>query len=880
MKQSEGFWSRTKEETLHSLTTNPSLGLSRDEAQERLKQFGPNKLAKERQTTFWGVFREEITEPMILLLLVVGVVYSVWGELRDAITIFIIIVLLVFTEIFTEYRAKKAVAALRRLSPQTAPVIRDGFYQEVPTAGIVKGDVLVLESGVEVPADARLIESFGLEADESALTGESTPVIKEDVVLPTDTPLAERSNTVFAGTTITRGRGTAAVTATGMETELGKITGLVLEAKEPKTPLQLAMKQLAGLLVWVAIFFSLIIPLVGLIQGKSLRDMVQTGLSLSFATIPEELPIVITMVLGVGAYALSRRHVLIRRLRAAETLGSVTVIVTDKTGTLTENKMTLTRVVTDSAKPFAKETVSPADMFLLKIGVLTSNIKKGEEGGYVGDPMEIALVEAAEQAGISRQQVQEEFRLQTEFSFDNQRKLVSAAYQTNSSGFIFVKGAPEAVLDRSSKISYDAQEKAKTRADEETIKAQTESMAAEAMRVIGFGYKRVADASRLSQEEAESDLVFAGLAGFVDPPRTGVSQAVKAITDAGIRTVVVSGDHPLTVEKIAGEVGIASQQTPITGAQLDLMKEDDLKNTVSHASLFARTTAEQKLKIVSLLREQGEVVAVTGDGINDAPALKSADIGIAMGETGTEVAREAADMVLTDDSFTSIAAGVREGRKMFDNLKKGITYYLCVKVALVLSFLVALVLGIPFPFAPIQIILLELFMDLAASATFVAEPIEEDVMKRPPRNPKERFVNRSMLQRITAGSASLAAAVTFNYLLAWYSNWGVVQAQTIAFTTWLIGHTFLAFNMRSERQPLSKIGLFSNRVMLVWAGAVLAFLILATGLPQVQASLKLTSLDLKGWLLALGIPFVTIFWMELMKVVQHHHSGSAWAISN
>ena len=872
MKTNEATWSTSKEEVLGLLNTSPSLGLSRSEAQERLHQYGPNTLTKERSTTFWGVFREEITEPMILLLLVVGVVYSIWGELRDALTIFSIIILLVFVEIFTEYRAKKAVYALRRLSPLTAPVIRDGLFQAVPATEIVSGDIIVLEVGVKVPADARLIESFGLEADESPLTGESAPVDKEDSLLPLDTPLAERRNMVFAGSAITRGRGTAVVTATGMQTELGKITGLVLEAKEPKTPLQLAMKQLSGLLVWVAVFFSVLIPGIGLLQGKPLKDMVLTGLSLSFATIPEELPIVITMVLGVGAYALSRRNVLVRRLRAAETLGSVTVIVTDKTGTLTENKMTLNRIVTDTTvKPFTGETLSPADIFLLKTGLLSSNVKHGQAGGYIGDPMEIALVVAAEQAGISGQQLQEGYHLQKEFSFDNQRKLMSVTYQTGEGGFVFVKGAPEAVLERSSRIAHGTREEAKTRTDEEAVKAQVESMASEAMRLIAFAYKKAPDASKLTQEEAENDLTLIGLAGFADRPRAGVREAVKTITEAGIRTVVVSGDHPLTVEKVAAEVGIPNPQKPVTGTQLALMEEKDLKNTVSRDSLFARASAEQKLKIVSILREQGEVVAVTGDGINDAPALKSADIGIAMGETGTEVARETADMVLTDDSFISVAAGVREGRKIFDNLKKGITYYLCVKVALVLSFLVALTLSIPFPFAPIQIIVLELFMDLAASATFVAEPIAKDAMKRRPPNPKERFVDRIMLQKIAIGSISLAVAVIFNYLLAWYSGWELLQAQTLAFATWLIGHVFLALNMRSERQPLSEIGLFSNRAMSLWALAVVAFLILVTGLPLVQTSLKLTSLGLNGWLLALGVPFVTIFWMELKKVLAPKH---------
>ena len=862
------FWSKTREEALMQLGADAQRGLTQDEASRRLKRFGLNQLAKQRTITFWGVFKEEVREPMILLLLVVGVVYGVWGEARDAITIFLVVAALVFTEIFTEYRAKKAVAALRKLTPSVVPVMRDGAYMEIPTIEVVVGDLLVLEIGTRVPADARVIHAFGLEADESPLTGESVPVAKQDGVLRADTVLAERSNMVFAGTTITRGRGTALVTATGMETELGKITGLVLEAKEPKTPLQLAMKQLAGLLVWVAVGFSVLIPGIGILQGKPLKDMILTGLSLSFATIPEELPIVITMVLGVGALALSRSHVLIRRLRAAETLGGVTVVVTDKTGTLTENKMTLARIATDSTpKPFDKGALLPADLLLLKIGALASGVKRGKSGEYVGDPLEVALLRAAEDSGMTPEGMQKELQRQREFSFDNQRKLMSSVYRASAGYRVFVKGAPEAVLEHSSRIARNGQVKPKTPSDDEGIHRQVADLAREAMRVIALAYKETPDEA-LTQEQAESDLIFAGLVGLHDPPRPGVADAVRLVTEAGIRIIVVSGDHPLTVERIALEVGIPDHNLLVDGADLARMDEEQLRNATAKATLFARISAEQKLRIVSALHERGEVVAVTGDGINDAPALKSADIGIAMGETGTEVAREAANMILTDDSFNSIAAGVREGRKIFDNLKKGITYYLSVKVALVVSFIAALILSIPFPFAPIQIILLELFMDLAASATFVAEPIEQDAMTRPPRSPKEKFVNRAMLGRVAASSLSLAAAVTINYLVAFYGGRSIVEAQTIAFATWLIGHIYLALTMRSERQTLLAIGPFANRVMLVWGAAAIAFLVIVTSIPEVRLAVKVSALDWLGWLMALGVPFVTVFWMELWKLAR------------
>jgi P-type Ca2+ transporter type 2C len=806
---------------------------------------------------------------MILLLLGVGVIYSVWGELRDALTIFTVIILLVLSEIFTEYRAKKAVDSLRKLAPPVASLIRAGYYTEQKTTDSVGGDILVLKVGSIVPADARLLESVDLEVNESALTGESTSVTKQEGILAGKTSLADRTNMVFADTTIVRGRATAVVTATGMDTELGKITGLVLEAKQPKTPLQLAMKRLAGLLVWVAVSFSVIIPVIGLLQGKPLKDMVLTGLSLSFATIPEELPIVVTMVLGLGALSLSKRHVLIRRLKSAETLGSVTVIVTDKTGTLTENRMALSKVVTRfNAHIPSAENTSRDSQFLLRAGLLTSNVEMDSRKEYVGDPMEIALVKAAEKAGIFTVDVQKEYRLQDAFSFDSQRKMTSSVYISGGNSFVFAKGAPESILDKCTAIGSENERGSMSDTARTAIRVEVESMAGEAMRVIAFAYKKVSGQKNLTREEAESDLVFLGLGGFADPPRAGVREAVKTISVAGIKALVVSGDHPLTVEKIAADVGLDGLQKAETGRQLEALNAEDFARTVREGVLFARTTAEQKQQIVSVLQKQGEVVAVTGDGINDAPALKSADIGIAMGETGTEIARQTADMVLTDDSFISIAEGIREGRKIFDNLKKGITYYLCVKIALILCFIVPLILNLPFPFAPIQIIVLELFMDLAASATFVSEPIEKNVMLRLPYNIKARFINSKMIRSFAVNGACLSAAVLFNYLLATYSGWSVVQAQTIAFATWLIGHIFLALNMRSESLPLYRIGLFSNKPMLIWIGAVVIFLVLVTNLPQTQLSLKLTSLDLNSWLLAVFVPFVTTFWMEIGKIIR------------
>jgi Ca2+-transporting ATPase len=710
-----------------------------------------------------------------------------------------------------------------------------------------------------------VIEAAELAVDESTLTGESVPVAKDNRVLLADTPLPERVNMVFAGTIVTRGQGRATVTSTGMNTELGHITGLVLESKEPKTPLQLAMKQLSGLLVWVALFFSILIPVVGLIQGKDSRQMILTGLSLAFATIPEELPIIVTMVLGVGAFSLAKKNVLVKRLRAAETLGSVSVIVTDKTGTITENKMALARLAgAGSALPFPPPGgPSPVVRRMLEVAALSTDVKPGKDR-YAGDPTEVALFEGAARAGLKQDEIRQDLQRVGEFTFDDIRKMTSTVYRRGAETMVFAHGAPEVILMASNRIQDENGERPKKVSDEASVQQQIDDMAKNALRVIGLAYKRLPDHPELNQSEAEKDLVFAGLAGLEDPPRAGVKEALRTTGEAGIRTIVVSGDHPLTVQKIAREVGLSGDRV-MTGAELDRLDTGSLPKVLQEVSLFARTSPEDKLKIVQALQQYGEVVAVTGDGVNDAPALKTADIGVAMGETGTEVAREVAGMVLTDDSFISVAAAVREGRKIFDNLKKGVTYYLCVKVALVLVFLIPLILGISFPFAPIQIILLELFMDLAASATFVAEPIEPGAMSRQHHRRNERFVDGAMLSQIATGSLSLAAAVMINYLLRWYGGASPVEAQTVAFATWIVGHIFLAMAMRSQRAPLWRVGFFSNPVMLLWALLVVVFILVVTLIPPLQGAVKTAPLSARDWLMVIGVPLITIFWMEIKK---------------
>ncbi|NMC80517.1 MAG: cation-transporting P-type ATPase [Chloroflexi bacterium] len=846
----------TVDEVTTELASNPVDGLTEQEAEARLARVGRNTLGEEPKETFWKEFFEELRQPMVLMLLVTGVLYAVWGELADAVTIFAIILTLNTVEAVNEQRSKKTIAGLRKLAEPTTSLRRGGHYQEVPVEQVVPGDLILLQGGRRVPADARLVEAYGLCVDESALTGESLPVEKAaDSLAPPDSPLAERNSMVYSSTLVTRGKGVALVVATGMNTEIGRIAGMARQVKEPRTPLQLMMDELSKALVGFALGFSALVPLVGiLIAHQPPQQMLLTGLSLAFATIPEELPIIITMVLALGAFRLSKKHAIVKRLNAVESLGSVTVIATDKTGTLTENRM--------EVAAFAPQELEDR---LLKICLLCNDaVQNGAD--FAGDPIDVALMRAAQEAGQEAQAVRRDNPILSEYTFDNARRRMSVVYQNDGQQWVAVKGAPEALLPQCSQQFEGQAIIPMTDASRQAILERVAQKATDGLRVIALAERALAK-NRPTQEEVESDLTFVGLVGLIDPPRPEVRSAITTCRRAGIRTIMITGDHPLTAKSIGRQVGLDSDGSVIAGPELDRLSESELEELVKHASIYARTTPEHKLRIVRALQALGERVAVTGDGINDAPALSAANIGVAMGETGTDVAREASAMVLADDNFTTIAKAVEEGRLIFENLKKGVRYYLTCKLALVLITLLPTLLLIPVPFAPVQIILMELFMDLMAAAAFVAEGAEADLLDQPPRDPKAKFMDRAMIGSIVVPSLGLFAAVTAVYLSTWYGTHDLVVSQTVAFFAWLIGHVLLAFNLRSERQPVVQLGLGSNRWMLAWGAAVVLFLVLISLIPGAQSLMKVTQLAGRQWAMILGATFVGTFWLEIKKIM-------------
>jgi Ca2+-transporting ATPase len=855
--------SLSAEDAASSLQSDMNNGLDIQTAKKRLADYGPNTINLEKKISFWKEFLEELREPMVLMLLVTGVLYSVWGELSDAITIFIIILTLNTVEVVNEVRSKKAIASLRKLAEPTAALRRDGKYLELPVEEVVPGDLVVLRAGHRVPADARVVEAYGLAADESALTGESAPVEKNSRGgLAKDTPLADRRNMAYSSTLITRGKGTALVVATGMDTEIGHIAGLADQVKEPRTSLQNMMSELSKILVWFAIGFSLLVPSVGiLVTRQDPKQMLLTGLSLAFATIPEELPIIVTMVLSLGAFRLSKQKAIAKRLSGVESLGSVTVIATDKTGTLTENRMELVLVEPPEARTH-----------LLELGILANDaLPDGTD--FKGDPVDAAILKAAVNDGVQPASVHEIYPILTEFTFDNERQRMSAVYSREGETWSAVKGSPESVLAQSTSIIRAGLTQPITESDKTMLLQRVAQLASDGQRVIALAERSLDDAAPVLNK-AESELVFAGLMAFADPPRREARNAIATCQRAGIRTIMVTGDHPLTARAVARQVGLDMGNRVLTGAELDQLTDTELRQVVGSISIYARTTPEHKLRIVQALMSNGDRVAVTGDGINDAPALSAADIGVAMGETGTDVAREASDLVLADDHFSTIVNAVQEGRLIYENLKKGVRYYLTCKLALVMINLVPTFLLVPVPFAPIQIILMELFMDLMAAAAFSTEKPESDLLDQKPRDPKAKFMDRAMIASLVTSSAGLFIAVTGLYLAAWYGTRDLTYAQTVAFFSWLIGHVLLAFNMRSERQPLFQIGFTSNRLMVIWAVVIAVFLISASLIPGAQVVMRIVTLDASRWWMMLAATIAGTFWMEIRKLITYQQKVS------
>ncbi len=849
------FHTLSPEQILKYWQTGPA-GLSQAEARARLERFGPNELAPAKKISPLLIFLRQFQNLLMLILIVAIGVSFLLGEHLDAWVILAILLACAALGFAQEYRAEKAAAALKELAAPVATVIREGREQVVPAPEVVPGDLLVLHTGDRVAADARLLEEVNLQADEALLTGESIPVAKEvEPLLEAETPIADQECMVFGGTVITYGRGRAVVTATGMATEFGRIAALLAEVKEEHTPLERRMHTIGRVLSLLCLGVALGAALLGVLRGYGWLEMLIWGISLAVAAVPESLPAVVTGALAIGTTRMARRNAIVKRLPAVETMGCTTMILTDKTGTLTKNEMTARTLYLDGQEiniggsgyepqgsfAIAGRGIEPAAQPVLKqaalLAALCNDAALEEQAGtwtVRGDPTEGALLVLGRKAGWELPGLKQEFPRVAEIPFSSERKRMSTVHQTPEGLLMALKGAPEGLLGLSRQVLTAQGERDLDEASRQEILARAEAMAQRALRVLGLAYRRLPDLPEPTPE-AEADLVWVGLVGLMDPPRPEARESVELCDRAGIRVIMVTGDHPVTAGAIAREVSLlpapTGDHTVLTGRELNVMSDADLESALREVSVFARTSPDHKLRLVELLKGQGEVVAMTGDGVNDAPALKRADIGVAMGLTGTEVTKETAAMILADDNFATLVAAVEEGRAIFDNIKKYLIFLLSCNLAEILTLTGAFFLGLPLPLIALQILWVNLTTDGLPALALGVDPKAPDLMSRPPRPPEEGVFTRSVngLLGVIALYLTLVLIPLFAYY--YYGNPGaladpekLIRAQTMVFITLVLAELVNAFNCRSDHLSLATVGVFPNRFLLV--SVALSFLMM------------------------------------------------------
>ncbi len=855
------------EDVVERLRTDVGNGLSHADAQVRLAESGANVIAQKRHRSWLAMFAAQFRDFMILVLLAAALVSGFIGEPQDTIAIIVIVLLNAVIGAVQEYRAERAVEALRELAAPAAEVVRDGSRCSIPSAELVPGDVVVLEAGNVVPADLRLIEANDLQIDESALTGEPHGARKEtDALSDPDLSLGDRFNLAFKGSLVNAGRGRGVVVMTGMGTEIGQIAELLRTEESVKTPLQERLTRFGRYLALAVLAICAIVFVTGLLQGQPTLLMFLTAVSLAVAAIPEALPAVVTVSLAFGARALSHNKALVRRLPAVETLGSVTYICADKTGTLTENRMRAEAYVITGTRHDALPRVSEAISPWAEIGMtlaLNNDVEaRGDE--LNGEPTEVALYRAAGEAGYVKHELERNYPRLAELAFDSERKLMTTLHQTEDGVRVLVKGAPEAVAMRCRDVLGEA---GVGEIDSAKVLEQADAMAAEGYRVLALAVRLIDSVPEpLSPETVERELTLLGLVALIDPPRAEVARAVAECRAAGITPVMITGDHPGTAQAIAQRLGIVEDgDSVLTGQALAGMSDGELTNAVERVRVYARVSPAQKTRIVKALQANGEFVAMTGDGVNDAPALKRAGIGVAMGMRGTEVAREAADMVLLDDNFATIVGAVRSGRRIFDNIRKFIKDTMSSNSGEIWTLFLAPFLGLPVPLLPIHILWINLVTDGLPGLAFTAEPAEPGIMQRAPRPPQESIFAHGMWQHIVwvgllVGAVSIAAQ-------AWSVGRGDEYWQTIVFTVLTISQLFHSLAVRSERASLWTIGLMSNPAML---GAVLLMVALQLAViyvPALNVIFHTQPLPLIDLLICFALSSIVLFAVEFEKLL-------------
>ncbi|MEX2690496.1 MAG: cation-translocating P-type ATPase [Candidatus Njordarchaeum guaymaensis] len=865
------------------LKTDPERGLTSEEAERRLAQFGYNELKEEKRRTILKMIIEQFTDPFVIILLVAILIAAfVERSVVDATTIAIIVILNAIIGFIQEYRAEKAIEALKQMAAPKARVLRDGQIQYIDSKLVVPGDILILEEGDKIAADARLLEAINLTTNEAILTGESTPVSKKVDTLPEDTPVADRKNMVFMATYVNRGRGKAVVVGTGMNTEFGKIAEMVQEIEEEETPLKRKMAVFAKKLGIIVIVLSAVIFVLEVIEeirhlGNIINAAVEAlmiSVALAVSVVPEGLPAVLTVTLALGARNLARRNAIIRKLSSAEALGSTTVICSDKTGTITKGEMTVRKIIVNNEiidvtgvgfEPkgeFFKENGEKIDPrahkeleLILKIGSLCTNAEYNN-GKIIGDPTEGAILVAAIKAGMKRSELEKELPRVGEIPFSSERKMMTTIHKSTNSLLLAVKGAPEIIINNSSKIYKNGNVVEFTWDEKKEILEKSNELAKNGLRLLGFAYKEIAENRNPStiDESEEKELIFIGLMAMIDPPREEVYDAVKIAKKAGIKIVMVTGDHRLTAEAISREIGIMNEgDISLTGKELSEMSDEEFEKIVEKVTVYARVSPEHKLKIVEALKKKGHIVAMTGDGVNDAPALKRADIGIAMGISGTDVTKEAADMILADDNFATIVNAVAGGREIYQNIRKFVRFLLACNFDELVVIGLSAVLGWPIPLTAAMILWINLVTDGAPAVALAVDPPDEDLMDRPPRNPQEGILHgMTAFILVSFILQSIGTLLVFSYSYFILKE-PLEEARTMAFIQAAFFELFVVWNCRSDKHNVFHLGVKGNRFLLI---SVVVSAILTGLLPYIEitrVAFGLAVPTLLDWVILLSV---------------------------
>ncbi len=853
-------------ETARRLETNSQSGLSRVEATQRLARYGPNALQEKRARSPWRMLLDQFTDFMIVVLIVAAVISGIVGDLGDTIAIVVIVILNALIGFIQEYRAERAMAALKRMAEASAHVLRDGQSETINASALVPGDVVLLEAGNVVPADLRIIESARLKIDESALTGESVAVEKQTQALDiADAPLGDKLCLAYKGTIATYGRARGLVVATGMNSELGKIATLLDESGESKTPMQRRLAHLGKRLAIAALAICVLVFVVGVLRGEPLLLMFMTALSLAVAAIPSALPAVVTISLALGAHKLVKQNALIRRLPAVETLGSVTFICSDKTGTLTQNKMQVTAIYADGALYDSSREEKNTEPWptLFRAMALNNDAHLDHHNKAHGEPTEAALLHAAQTVGYSKTVLEQEMPRLLELPFDSERKRMTTFHGTDEDIVAYTKGSPETVVPLCARmLGADGEQEIAQAA----LLQQAEVMAADGLRILAFACRRWPALPDGAHPDAlESELVFLGFAGLIDPPRSEVKEAVAQCISAGITPVMITGDHPATARAIAGQLGILtdSDARVMTGAELAQLDQEAFEAEVEQVRVYARVDPAQKIKIVRALQDKGEVVAMTGDGVNDAPALRAADIGVAMGKSGTDVAREAAHMVLLDDNFATIVHAVRHGRRLYDNIRKFIRYGISTNSAEIWTIFLAPFLGLPIPLLPIQILWINLVTDGLPGLALAAEPAERGIMRRPPRPMQESIFAHGMWQHMIWVGLLMAGMCLL--VQAWALRSGSAHWQTMVFTVLTLSQLAHVIAIRSEKESLFVIGFLSNPAMAATIIFTFVLQMATIYLPALNPIFKTEPLAMDELAICLALSSVVFFAVEIEK---------------